>query len=475
MGKKNDDTIIASLFAYITLFILFLPFALIIYLVENHKESVEKAKLEAKELEIENTNNINDKRIYDIKNLLSTIEIEEFDYINYYDNKLFKSNYYEYTSLSKPKKNFKERLFYKKINYQKYYDARIKEYNENEKSRKEVYNYLYKEYESLIEAHNKVIINEKSNFLNYDKEEVEKILNEYIQNNIKDNICNSYFSIDYNSEIHSCIIHYKFQNYNFIPKDELVYLNKNLEIKSKKRKVKEIKELYEEYIDKVALKIIDTIFKFNEKYIDEVRFNGYVYTINQATGREEKMYILTVTVLREKYSKINLYAVNHKECLKNLGYKVEKNILTPRGLEIKNDIVDLRKSNSLIFDADFDINGIEFEKICKELLIANDFTNVEVTPASGDYGADVIAYKNDVKYAIQCKMYSTPVGVKAIQEVIGSKSMYNCHVGVVLTNNLFTPQAKKLAEINNILLWDKSKLEELLETYYKKYNFKLED
>ena len=66
MGKKNDDTIIASLFAYITLFILFLPFALIIYLVENHKESVEKAKLEAKELEIENTNNINDKRIYDI-------------------------------------------------------------------------------------------------------------------------------------------------------------------------------------------------------------------------------------------------------------------------------------------------------------------------------------------------------------------------------------------------------------------------
>lgn len=471
MGRKKDYDFGINVVITLIVMIIFLPF----YLLKIYIDSVEQKKLEKKESEIENINNINDKKIYDINNLLSTIEIEKFNYIDYYNNQLFKSDYFPYTPLSKPKKNFKEILFYKKQEYKESYESRIKEYNENEKSRKEIYDDLYKEYESLIETYNNLILSEKRNFLNYDKVEVEKLINEFVQKNIKNNICNSYFSINYNPEIRLCVIEYKFQNSDFIPNYELLYLNKNLEIDSKKRKEKEIKELYEEYIDKVALRIIDIIFKFNNEYINEVKFNGYVYSINQSTGREEKMYILVVAVLRERYSRINLYAVDHKECLKDLGYKVEKNILHPRGLEIKNEITDLNKNNTLILNSDFDINGIEFEKMCKTLLIANDFTNVEVTPASGDYGADVIAYKNDVKYAIQCKMYSKPVGVKAVQEVIGSKYMYNCHVGVVLTNNFFTHQAKKLAEINNILLWDKIKLGELLETYYKKNNIKLEE
>ena len=69
------------------------------------------------------------------------------------------------------------------------------------------------------------------------------------------------------------------------------------------------------------------------------------------------------------------------------------------------------------------MNGYEFEEFCKELLIADDFTNVEVTSYSGDFGADIIPYKNDIKYAIQCKKYSQTVGIKAIQEVMGSKSI----------------------------------------------------
>ena len=32
---------------------------------------------------------------------------------------------------------------------------------------------------------------------------------------------------------------------------------------------------------------------------------------------------------------------------------------------------------------------------------------IEVTKSSGDYGADIIAYKDDVKYAIQCKKYAS--------------------------------------------------------------------
>lgn len=60
-----------------------------------------------------------------------------------------------------------------------------------------------------------------------------------------------------------------------------------------------------------------------------------------------------------------------------------------------------------------------------------------------------------VKYVIQCKRYDSSVGVSAIQEVIGSRSVYNCHVGIVATNNYFTKPGVILAEKNNVILWDR--------------------
>lgn len=109
-------------------------------------------------------------------------------------------------------------------------------------------------------------------------------------------------------------------------------------------------------------------------------------------------------------------------------------------------------------------SGIEFEMTVKQVLVNNNFKDVVTTKSSGDQGADVIAYKDGIKYAIQCKRFSQSVGNFAIQEVIGSKSIYNCHVAVVLTNNFFTKSAKELADKNQVLLWDRNKLIELLQT-----------
>lgn len=111
---------------------------------------------------------------------------------------------------------------------------------------------------------------------------------------------------------------------------------------------------------------------------------------------------------------------------------------------------------------DKDMNGYQFEVFCGELLQKNGFSKIKVTQSSADYGADVVACKDGVKYAIQCKKYSSPVGITAIQEVIASKSMYDCHVGVVLTNNSFTSSAVNLANKNGVLLWGREKLIEMM-------------
>ena len=105
--------------------------------------------------------------------------------------------------------------------------------------------------------------------------------------------------------------------------------------------------------------------------------------------------------------------------------------------------------------------GHQFEYYCAELLKNNGFEQVQVTPGSNDQGVDILAQKDGIKYAIQCKYYSTPLGNTPVQEVNAGKTFYGCHVGVVLTNSTFTPSAKALASSTGVLLWDKNKLYEL--------------
>ena len=104
------------------------------------------------------------------------------------------------------------------------------------------------------------------------------------------------------------------------------------------------------------------------------------------------------------------------------------------------------------------MTGYEFEEFCHALLLKNGYDSVEITPSSRDQGIDLIAYKDDVKYGIQCKCYSDDVGNKAVQEAIAGKTFYKCHIGVVLTNRYFTRSARELAESSGILLWDRDRM-----------------
>jgi len=109
------------------------------------------------------------------------------------------------------------------------------------------------------------------------------------------------------------------------------------------------------------------------------------------------------------------------------------------------------------------MEGHDFEYFCASLLEKTGYTKVEVTKGSGDNGIDVLADKEGIRYGIQCKCYSSDIGVKAVQEAYSGASYYNCHVPVVLTNRFFTRQAKDLAEKIKVLLWDRVVLESLVQ------------
>jgi restriction system protein len=102
-----------------------------------------------------------------------------------------------------------------------------------------------------------------------------------------------------------------------------------------------------------------------------------------------------------------------------------------------------------------EMEGHDFEYYCADILKANGFIDVEVTKGSGDFGADILAEKDGVTYAVQCKCYDKPIGVKAIQEVYAGRDYYGRMVGVVMTNQYFTQPAVELAQRLNIMLWDR--------------------
>lgn len=103
------------------------------------------------------------------------------------------------------------------------------------------------------------------------------------------------------------------------------------------------------------------------------------------------------------------------------------------------------------------MSGIEFEnylKICFENL----GFKVRTTKTSGDYGADLILQKKNYYIAVQAKRYHGNIGVKAVQEVIGSMAYYNVQKGLVVTNSHYTKNAENLAYANDVILWDRDVL-----------------
>lgn len=102
----------------------------------------------------------------------------------------------------------------------------------------------------------------------------------------------------------------------------------------------------------------------------------------------------------------------------------------------------------------------EFETFCAEQLQKTGW-NARITQTSRDQGVDVIAEKGEVRVVLQCKLYSSPVGNKAVQEIVAGRAHEQANYGAVVTNSTYTTPAEELAATNGILLLHYSDLPQL--------------
>jgi restriction system protein len=103
------------------------------------------------------------------------------------------------------------------------------------------------------------------------------------------------------------------------------------------------------------------------------------------------------------------------------------------------------------------MSGIQFEQYVAAKLRECGW-HVAYTPATGDFGVDLIAKRHGRSVAVQCKRYGKSVGILAVQQVVSGTRHHHCASCVVVSNREFTPAAKRLAATHNCVLVGRSEL-----------------
>ena len=95
------------------------------------------------------------------------------------------------------------------------------------------------------------------------------------------------------------------------------------------------------------------------------------------------------------------------------------------------------------------LSPYEYEEYVAEELRQEGFTEVDTTPKSGDFGADVLARDGERR-----KRYAPghPVGVKAVQEIYSAKAYYGCDDAYLYTTSEFTKAAMEMANELGVVL-----------------------
>lgn len=291
------------------------------------------------------------------------------------------------------------------------------------------------------------------------------------------------FELDYNPETKILIVNYSLPSVENIPKlKEVKYVQSRNDLVELYLPDSVVNKLYDSLVYQVTLRSIHELFDADQiEALDAIVFNGWVRSIDRATGQEVNACILTIQVNRQEFQAVNFANVDAKTCFKNLkGVGSSKlHSLTPVAplMDISREdarfvasypVVDgLDESNNLAA-----MDWEDFEHLIRELF-EKEFTQyggeVKVTQASRDGGVDAIAFDPDPirggKIAIQAKRYTNTVGVSAVRDLYGTVINEGATKGILITTSDYGPDAYAFAKGKPIALLNGGNLLNLLEKH----------
>ncbi len=285
------------------------------------------------------------------------------------------------------------------------------------------------------------------------------------------------FRLAYTPESKRLVIEYELPTFAVIPAvQEYGYVKSKDQITEKSAKVTDLKSAYQDLVAAVALRTVHEVLEADQGgFLEVVCFNGFVQTVDPATGKDIRPHLISVQTVRERFDEIDLSRVDMKACLRNLGAQV-----SPRPAEaqpvkpvVDFDMVDKRfvDQSDVLADLESRPNLMELDPFEFEHLIANLFEKMglesKLTRSSSDGGVDCIAFDPRPvfggKVVIQAKRYKNTVGVSAVRDLYGTMMNEGANRGILVTTSGYGPSAYDFSKDKPMELIDGGGLLYLLE------------
>ncbi len=107
-----------------------------------------------------------------------------------------------------------------------------------------------------------------------------------------------------------------------------------------------------------------------------------------------------------------------------------------------------------------ELTRLEYARQCADALEQKGYEVKPVSLGSLNSGADVVAKKYGITYAVCCKYAPDgPVGADAVKQAAAGMKAKHCDAAAVMTNGTFSDAAKELAAENDVFLWADEKVE----------------
>jgi restriction system protein len=291
------------------------------------------------------------------------------------------------------------------------------------------------------------------------------------------------FELDFKADASILIVDYKLPDISKLPTiKEVKYVQSRDEFTESHWPESQINKLYDNVLYQVALRTLYELYSAdNLDALALIVFNGYVQSIDPATGQEKTACILSVQESRQDFEEINLSNVEPKACFKKLKGVASSKLysLTPIAPILNIDREDKRFVSSYAvadgLDETYNLAAMDwedFEHLVRELFeeeFASSGGEVKVTQASRDGGIDAVAFDPDPirggKLVIQAKRYTNTVGVSAVRDLYGTVMNEGAIKGIIVTTTDYGPDAYSFAKDKPLTLLNGNNLLHLLEKH----------
>lgn len=230
-------------------------------------------------------------------------------------------------------------------------------------------------------------------------------------------------------------------------------------IEESPRPASQVKALYSSVVAQTTIRTMHELFEADRSSkLETIVFNGYVDTIDPATGKPVSPHLVTVRASRDTFLQLDLRNVEPLACLKGLNASVSKSPseLLPVRPILEFDMVDPRfiQESDVLGALDQRPNLMELSPHDFESLITNLFEKMGLetrqTQPSRDGGVDCVAYDPRPifggKVVIQAKRYKNTVGVSAVRDLYGTMQNEGASKGILVTTSGYGKSSFDFAE-----------------------------